>query len=161
MSTSNFLSPIEFRLVINRLPETVFYVQSASIPGLSSQPEDVGTPFKVLPFSGVKLTYEDLTVNVIADENLNGFKEISNWLVALTFPDRYPQYKELESSENGTVSDMSLIVMDSSKNGNINIVFKNVFPISVSSIQLNTKETDVNPPTFDITFKYDSYVIEV
>ena len=36
MSTSNFLSPVEFKLVFARLPNTEFYVQQINLPGIGS-----------------------------------------------------------------------------------------------------------------------------
>ena len=59
------------------------------------------------------------------------------------------------------MSDASLIIMDSNKNANIQVSFKDVFPVSIGPIQLNTSDSDVVPPTFDVTFKYSSYTITV
>jgi hypothetical protein len=159
MSIPNFLSPIEFSLAIERLPETRFYVQSINIPGFNTTPASQATPFKALPFPSVKLEYDDLTVTVLADENLSAFREVSEWLVALTFPEAYSQYSALEQSRQNIISDMSLFIMDSNKNANIEVKFINVFPVSISSIQMNTRETDVVPPTFDVQFRFDSYTI--
>ena len=161
MATSNFLSPIEFRLVIDRLPETRFYVQSVNLPGFNTSPAATGTPFKTLPFPSVKLEYDDLIVSVIADEDLKAFREVSDWLISLTFPKEYKQYDDLEQSPQSTLSDMSLVILDSTKNANISINFVNVFPVSISGIQMDTRNSDVIPPTFDVTFRYDSYNIVV
>jgi hypothetical protein len=136
-----------------------FFVQSVNIPGTSSGVTEFPTPFKNLYEPGDKITYDDLTVTVICDENLASYREILDWLVALTYPESFDQYKALVPRQ--IKSDASLIILDSNKNGNIVIKFKNLFPIAIGSIQLNTAGTDVTPPTFDITFKYGGYKIEV
>ena len=167
----NFLSPIEFKLVLTRLPNVEFFVQAINIPGMSSGFSERATPFKVLFEPGDKLMYDDLLVTVACDEDVESFREIQAWLTALTYPESYDQYKALTSRSPGTNtstevlntirSDGSLIVLDSNKNANITVKFKDLFPTAIGSIQLNTTGTDVTPPTFDITFKYTSYTIEV
>ena len=167
----NFLSPIEFKLVLTRLPNVEFFVQSINIPGMSSGFSERATPFKILYEPGDKLLYDDLVVTVACDEDVESFREIQAWLEALTYPETFDQYKALTSRSPGAKastevlntikSDGSLVVFDSNKNANITVKFKDLFPTSIGGIQLNTTGTDVNPPTFDITFKYTSYTIEV
>jgi hypothetical protein len=159
MATTNFLSPVEFKFVLTRLPNVEFFVQSVNIPGTSSGVTEFPTPFKTLYEPGDKITYDDLTVTVICDENLASYREIHDWLVALTTPDSFDQYKSLTP---GTVkSDATIIVLNSNKNANIMFKFVDMFPTAISGIQLNTSGSDVTPPTFDITFKYGGYKIEL
>ncbi len=168
-SNTNFLSPIEFKFVIDRLPNVEFFVKSANVPGISSGSTVVSSPFKNIDEPGDRLSYDELTVSIICDENMVAFKEISDWLVALTFPKDFTQYSALNPNTVGTLtnttsnvqSDASLIVLNSNKNANVTIKFSDMFPTAVGSIQLDTSGTDLTPPTFDITFKYNSYTIEV
>lgn len=159
MATTNFLSPIEFKFVLTRLPNVEFFVQSVNIPGTSSGVTEYATPFKVLYNPGDKITYDDLNITVICDENLASYREVLDWLVALTYPESFDQYKVLTPST--VKSDASLIVLDSNKNANIMFKFSDVFPTAISAMQLNTAGTDVTPPTFDITFKHGGYKIQM
>jgi len=168
-TNQNFLSPIEFKLVLDKLPNVEFFVKSANVPGISSGSTEVFTPFKNLFRPGDKLTYEEFTVSVICDEDMVAFREVSDWLVALTSPDNFTQYAGLNPETVGASStvqsdvqsDGSLVILNSNKNANITVKFKDLFPTSVGSIQLDTSGTDLTPPTFDITFKYNGYTIEV
>jgi hypothetical protein len=165
----NFLSPIEFKLSLDRLPNVQFFVKSVNIPGISSGHTEVFTPFKNIHKPGDKLTYEEFTVSVICDEDMVAFREVSDWLVALTFPDNFEQYAGLNpktvgksnTEQSEVQSDGSLIILNSNKNANVTIKFKDLFPTSVGSIQLDTSGADLTPPTFDITFKYNGYTIKV
>jgi hypothetical protein len=172
MSTSNFLSPVEFKLVINRLPNTEFYVQQINVPGINSGAAERSTPFKNIYTPGDKLIFDDLNVTLVADENLASFRECWDWLHAVTRAEGFEGYAGLNapvvggvtsvtSDGKGSMSDASLIILDSNKNSNIQISFTDVFPISIGPIQLNTSDTDVTPPTFDVTFKYSGYSITV
>jgi len=91
------------------------------------------------------------------------FKEISDWLIALTYPDTFDQYAGLVPAPDGDgkKSDGSLVVLNSNKNANVTIKFTDLFPVSISGLQLNTAESDLTPPTFEVTFKYSKYTIEV
>ena len=44
---------------------------------------------------------------------------------------------------------------------NDTIKFTDLFPVSISGLQLNTAESDLTPPTFEISFRYHNYTIEV
>ena len=168
-SNVNFLSPIEFKLVLNRLPNVEFFVKSANIPGISSGTVERPTPFKNIYEPGDKLAYEEFTISVICDEDMVAFREISDWLVAVTSPENFAQYAGLNPKTVGSYSenqsqvksDGSLVVLSSKKNANVTIKFSDMFPTSISSIQLDTSGTDLTPPAFDITFKYNKYTIEV
>lgn len=154
----NYLSPVEFRFVINRLPYTEFFTQGANVPGLSLNPAEMSTPFKTLYFSGDKINYNEFNINVRVDENMNNYQEIFNWMIGMTFPESFDQYANLTAGA-GLYSDATLMIMTSGKNPNIQIVFKDIFPISLADIQLNTTTSDIDFATCDITFKIGGYEI--
>jgi len=164
-TNKNFLSPVEFQLVLSRLPNVEFFIQSANVPGYNSSGTELPTPFKIINEPSDRLTYDDFTVTVICDEDMTAFREISEWLVALTYPDTFDQYADLEKEEQGSgrtrKSDATLVILNSNKNPNVKIKFTDMFPTAISGIQLSTSETDLSPPTFEITFRYHNYTIEV
>jgi hypothetical protein len=162
-TNTNFLSPVEFQLVLNRLPNVQFFIQGANVPGISSSGTERPSPFKTINEPSDKITYDDFSVTVLCDEDMVAFREVSDWLVALTYPDNFQQYATLTPAPNGDgkKSDGSLVVLNSNKNANVTIKFTDLFPVSVSGLQLNTAESDLTPPTFEITFKYSNYTIEV
>ena len=162
-TNTNFLSPVEFQLVLNRLPNVEFFIQGANIPGISSSGTERPSPFKTINEPSDKITYDDFTVTVVCDEDMVAFREVSDWLVALTFPDDFTQYDNLKPAPtgDGKKSDGSLVVLNSNKNANVTISFTDMFPVSISGLQLNTAESDLTAPTFEITFKYSNYTIEV
>ena len=154
----NYLSPIEFRFLIQRLPYTEFFTQSVNVPGVSLNATEMATPFKTLYFSGDNITYNEFTVNVRVDENMNNYQEILNWMIGMTFPDNFDQYANLTEGD-GIYSDATLMIMTNGKNSNIQIVMKDIFPTSLGDIQLNTTAGDVDFASCDITFKIGSYEI--
>ena len=153
----NFLSNIEFRFNIKRLPTVEFYIQEVTMPGINSGFAQHATPFKILPRTGDKMEFEDLILRCAVDEKMVSYTEVWNWLVSITNPTSFDQRAALEASDDGIVSDATLMILNSSKNPAIEVDFINLFPISVSSIQFDLKQTEQVPPVVDFTFKYDSY----
>jgi hypothetical protein len=160
MQGQNFLSPVEFNFIIERMPTVQYYVQSVNIPAISSGYTEQVTPFKNTYRHGDKLTYDDLYLTVAVDENMSGYLETWTWLLGLTKPETFDQFKLLQDGD-GLYSDATLHILNSNKNSNIKIKFADLFPISVGAITLNTALSDVPITTVDLTFKYNKYSIEV
>ena len=155
----NYLSVLEFKLLIKRLPNVEFTVQRVNIPGISSQPVAYPTQLNTLYELPDKLTYSDLIVSFIIDENMNNYLEVFSWMHGITFPQSFTQYKNLKSSKEGLRSDISIILYNSSKNAQFRIDYLDCFPTSLSEISLDTTSTDVQYPEATVTFQYNSYSI--
>lgn len=86
--------------------------------------------------------------------------EIYNWLIALGFPDEFPQFDlngdaiSSPSSYSTMKSDMNIMIQTNKTNPNYNITFKDAFPTSLGAIPLDATATDLQPIVVDATFKY-------
>jgi hypothetical protein len=159
----NFLSPLGFKFQVKKLPITNFFIQQVSFPGLSINPVDFPNPFVKIPISGEHIDFDDLQISFKIDEDMRNYIELHNWLRGLGFPDDYSQYEQLENqpkmSGMGLVSDVSLLILSSSKNPTFDIVFRDAFPISLSGFTFDTTLQDVNYIEATATFRYTSYSI--
>lgn len=158
-TNKNFLSPLGFKFILSRASAIEYYVQTVNIPSISTQAVNVPTPFVKLPYAGDHLDFGDLELSFKIDEDMKNYLEIYNWLIGIGFPDKFDQYKSLNSG-SGIYSDAVLIILTSSKNANINVKFKNIFPISLDSVQFDTTQTDVEYVSTSVSFKYQSFEIE-
>lgn len=155
----NFLSPIGFGFAVKRLPNVSFFVQGATIPGLSVTQANVATPFKTIILAGDKLEHEPFSITIRMDENMESYREIFNWMVSITKAHSYEQFKALKESEDGLYSDASLVILNSKGNPSLEVKFKDIFPINIGQINLNTTEQDVNYVTCDITFEHNGHEV--
>jgi hypothetical protein len=155
----NFLSPVGFKFAIKRLPNVSFYVQGASIPGMNATSTTVATPFKSMHFAGDKLEYESFTLTVRVDEYMDSYNEIYDWLVGLTKPETFDQYKDLKKSQYGLYSDASLVILDSRGNPSLEVHFKDIFPSAIGNIVFDTTRSDINYVTCDLTFEHNGFTI--
>lgn len=159
----NFLSPFGFKFQIKKCPNVNFFVQSINIPGISLPELNIGNPFVQVPYGGDHITYTDLNFSFKVDETLTNYMEIFHWIKGIGFPDNFKEFLELSKKPKftgeGLVSDISLLVLSSSRNPTYEIVYKDAFPISLSEIVFNSTSTDVNYLTATSFFKYTTYDI--
>ena len=156
---TNYLSPASFTISIERLPNVEFFTQTLTIPDISTSPVEVANPLKALYATGDRVTYGDLDLSFVVDEDMNNYLEILGWLEGIGFPDDNNQYKALESSKEGLVSDIRVIIQNSHKNPNIEFVFTNAFPTSMSSVELDISQSDITYPKANVSFRYDDFKV--
>jgi len=165
----NFLSPTGFKFTLTRTPKVAFFCNQANIPdltlGVAVQPtylKDIDTP-------GDKISFGDLSLRFLVDENLENYMEIQNWIRGLGYPEKLSEFADLQNS--GTVqgnyakdrqniySDGTLQVLTSSQIPNFQISFKDLFPYSLSTMTFDATDTDIQYFTADVSFKYTIYNI--
>lgn len=154
--STNFFTPIEFQVSIDRLPNVQFFTQQASVPSISSTAVMVPTRFNKTFRAGDEIEFSNLELTFIVDEQMNNYREIFDWMISSSFPESHEQYRRIAGN---LYSDISVIILNSKKNANINITYKNCFPISLGEIQLSTIETDITYPQVTATFQYDTFDI--
>jgi hypothetical protein len=155
-TNQNFLSPLGFKLQVKKTPHVNYFVQSVNIPSVSLGTADADTPFIKIPFPGTKLTYGNLQVTFKVDEDMANYIEIYGWLRAVGFPDNFAQYTNIAgaalASGDGVFSDITLVVLDSAMNPNLEVTFFDCFPVDLSSIELDSTSGDVQYVTATVTF---------
>ena len=85
-NNKNFLSPVGFKFVIGRTPNVDYFCQSASIPPVEIGSKEIQTPVKDYEIPGDKMTFGDLNLSFLVNEDLDNYYEIYKWLKGLTTP---------------------------------------------------------------------------
>ena len=162
-SNKNFLSPLNFRFQIKKAPHINFFVQKANIPEISVTNLDTPNPFVKTPYPGDHMNYGAFNISFKVDEDLQNYLEIHDWLRAFGKPEEYAEYKKLADNQswtgNGIYSDISLIILASTKMPNYEIVFTDAFPVSLTGVTFTTTDNDVNYIEASATFKYTYFTI--
>jgi len=164
----NFLSPTGFQFSLSKEPKVSFFCTSARIPELSLQTSIQPTYLKDLDIPGEKLTYGDLNLRFLVDENLENYMAIHNWMTGLGFPETTQDYVDLLADPDDVTqpgdskrgfSDGSLTILSSNYRANSIVKFKDMFPISLTSLEFDASATDIQYFTAEVTFKYTVYNI--
>lgn len=160
----NFLSPLGFAFEINKTPGVNYFVQSASIPSISTWTEHINTPFQALKYPGERVEYSDLSITFRVDEELRNYMELYTWMRDTTRSGGFEGYQSLVSAAagtgNGVFSDGTLTILSSSKNPIAKVTFLNMYPNTLSELVFSTSMMDVDYMDVVATFTYQSYSIE-
>ena len=176
-------SPAQFKFSIIKLPKVEYFCTSANIPEVSMPSATQSTPFRDIPVPGEKISFGDLNITFLIDENLDNYREMHGWLTGIGFPsdrqqytnmldankDRFPVIgKESKATDPGKVvsgatpigpifSDATLNILSSKNRGNIEVRFSDVFPTALSGLNFDQQADDVNYLSATVTFKYKIY----
>lgn len=153
----NYLYPTNYRFILTRTPAMTYNCTKVSLPSLDLPAVIQGTTLvnegKV---SGGKITYGDLTVSFLVDENLENWQEIYEWMLTLgtSYDPRFP-----EADENKKYSNATLAVMNSAMNPKFEVTFTNIFPVSLGGIDFDSGVSGMDALVVDVSFAYDYYDI--
>jgi len=179
----DYASPTQFKFSIIKLPKVEYFCTTANVPGITLGTSAQATPFKDIPIPGDKLDYDTLNIQFLVDENLENYREIHGWMTGLGFPKDHSQFRSLQaagsdryptktsetynkelgqvvkqtSDDGGLYSDATLFILTSKNNSNIEVRFRDIYPISLSGLDYNQQATDVNYLTASVTFQYKLY----
>jgi hypothetical protein len=181
-TSQDYASPTQFKFSILKLPKVEYFCTAVNIPGISLGSTNQPTPLKVIPQPGDTLTYDNLSMTFMVDENLENYQEIHGWLVGLGFPrdrsefrnlissgsDRFPVANQSVSTEPGKTkygttdqgpvfSDATLSILTSKNNPVTEIRFRDLFPITLSGLQYDQQANDVDYLTATVDFRYLIY----
>tara|TARA_Y100000992_G_C21074141_1_gene400117 strand:+ start:80 stop:628 length:549 start_codon:yes stop_codon:yes gene_type:complete len=160
-SNYSFLSPIGFKFQLNNFPEVNYFCQAATLPGISIGTIPVPTPLKQIELSGDEVTFEELSIRFVIDENMKNWLAIYDWIIGLGFPTEEGQAKYKKLKEDGALTTTAtLTVLTGNMNPQINFNFQEVFPLNLSSISFDSSGTEVEYVTADVSFRYDVYTVE-
>lgn len=164
-SNINPLSPNGFQFSIHKLPQLQYFCQQINLPGITLGEPEFGNPFSTIPLPGEKLTYDQLQVQFLIDENMSNYLAVHNWIVALGFPQSYDQYITfLSEDERGNLneltknfSDGSLTILNNLNNPVKTVNFVDMFPTTLETLIFASTNDDVQYLVGQATFRFSYY----
>ena len=163
IANRNFLAPVGFKFSLSKFPKVSFFSNTARIPDITLGTAIQSTYLKDIDIPGEKLTYGDLNVRFLVDENLENYMKIHNWLTGLGFPETAQQFIDKTTDRDGLrdmkeqFADGTLRILNSNFNEVAKVKFLDMFPVSISSLDFDATSTDVNYFTAQASFKYTVY----
>ena len=166
-SNINPLSSNGFNFSITKLPSVSFFCQEVNLPGMTLPTIDINTPLSLMPYAGDIISYDDLSVQFIVDENMSNYKAIYNWIIGLGFPKDNDEYTNfINGQDTGysrtsrEYSDATLSVLGSNNLPVANIKFIDILPTNLSSMIFQSTSQDVQYIVGTATFKINRYEFE-
>tara|TARA_B100001094_G_C18149079_1_gene782576 strand:+ start:1360 stop:1899 length:540 start_codon:yes stop_codon:yes gene_type:complete len=159
----NFLSGIGFKFNLAKYPKVDFFSNSAKIPEISLELAKQPTYLKDIDVPGEKLTYGDFTLRFLVDENMENYMAVYNWLTGLGFPETTQQFKEITTDDANqrdlteAFCDGTLRILNSNYREIAKVKFQDLFPISLTSLNFDATNADIQYFTAEASFKYTIY----
>tara|TARA_B100000965_G_C19535562_1_gene733196 strand:- start:68 stop:604 length:537 start_codon:yes stop_codon:yes gene_type:complete len=159
----NYLSSVAFKFNLAKYTKVDFFSNSAIIPQLTLATATQPSYLKDIDVPGEKLSYGDFTLKFLVDENMENYMSIYTWLNGLGFPETTQQYKDLttdsadQRDEKEAFCDGTLRILNSNLREIAKVKFKDLFPVSLTSLEFDATTSDVQYFTAQATFKYTIY----
>ena len=113
----------------------------------------------------IDVNFEELSVRFIVDEHLKNWTEIYDRIIALGLAEGGENYRLLKAKSDttqrgGTVSTLVLTVLTSAMNPQMEFHFYEAFPITLSALDFDSANTDLEYFTATAAFRYTNYEIK-
>ena len=164
ISNRNFLSPGGFRFSLGKFPKVSYLAQSANIPEINMGLVQQDTPFRPAYIDGT-LEYGSFNLQFLVDEDLENYLILHNWMRGLGFPESPQQFIDKTTDSDGIrdleeqYCDGGLHILSSNLRDVAIVKFQNLFPVSLTSLNFDATETDINYFTASASFRYTVYNI--
>mgnify|MGYP003135717154 CR=1 FL=1 len=182
-SKLDYAAATQFKFNIIKLPKVEFFCTSVNIPGIQLGENTQSTPLTDIPHPGDKLTYSNLEMSFMVDENLENYREIHGWLTGLGFPRDHTQFETLVNAgsdrfptSNATAknrdagrvqdqgydigayySDATLSILSSKNNPVLEVRFRDLYPTSLTGLSYDQQAGDTSYLTGGVSFNYLIY----
>ena len=159
----NFLSGVAFKFNLTKFPKVDFFSNSARIPELNLELTTQASYLKNIDVTGERLTFGDFTLRFLVDENMENYISVYNWLTGLGFPETTKEFAEIIKDKDGqrdpkeAFCDGTLRILNSNYREVGKVKFNDLFPVSLTSLEFDATNTDVQFFTAEATFKYTLY----
>lgn len=178
----DYVSPTQFKFNIHQLPKVEFFTTAANVPAINLGEAIFPTPYKEIPVMGDTLTYDNLSITFIVDENLENYIELHNWMVAIGFPKSRTQFSNFRSvtastpiatqgtsddigdvqpatSSRGMFGDAILTILTNKNNPVVEVRFQDLYPVALGALDFTQTSTDVEYISVTADFSYKIYDI--
>ena len=155
-SNRNFLNPIGYLLKLEKFEGVDFFCQGANVPDINMPNIDVASPFRNLPIiPGGGVTFGDFSVRFIVDDDLVNYNSLHKWMRDNGNADQMAR----QTPEKDIYTDGQLHIVTSAYNPAFVVEFRDLFPVSLSSLQFDATISDVEYITAEVVFKHQQFFI--
>lgn len=158
-SNIDYAAPSQFRFQISRIPEVEYFIVGVNLPQISlSGDAGVNTPYKEFFNGGDTVEYDDLSVRFMVNENLENWLEVYEWIEGIGFPKQRGQFEAMvqksEKYPQDMFSDATLTILTNKNNPILQFKFSNVYPTSLTGLEYDTQQADVQLLSATAVFKF-------
>ena len=174
----DYADPTKFKFQTTKLPRVEFNCIQANIPGITLTEITQNTRLIPITIPGNDLTFENLNVTFIVDEDLTNYRSVHDWMAGLAQMDSDDKYRALitdggdrmplsqqnNSTDAGRVtsatndgaifSDAKMIILSARNIPIVELSFEDTYPKGLSALEYNQNATDIEYLQATVTLGY-------
>ncbi len=152
---NNPLQATGFRLILDRTnyPNVAFFANTVNHPNMELDAATQHSRRVAIPQSGDTLTFGELNVTMLIDEDMRAYTEIYNWMIRLVNENREGKTGDGIPTE----SDIILQILTSHNNLGKEIRYHDCVPTSLGQIPFAASTAEVEPIFVDVTFRFSYF----
>ena len=152
----NLAKSTNYRLNLQVLPNTLFWLTTCNLPTLSSNEVPIPDPVKGFRYRPSNtMIPAPMNVTFLVDEDYANYMEIVKLMWSASGPDASKRY----GARQPTGTDGSLHILSNNKNvSDIVFTFHNLFPTILGELQMTNESAE--PLLTDLTLQYDYMSME-
>lgn len=162
---TNLFQPTGFRVIIDRRHYGTFqfFVARVNHPGAQNPANEA--PFRGktngVPFPGNTISYGELNMDVLLDEDFAGYKEIYDWMLRHVNEEQIAERNSFTSSQSPVPSyaDIHITALNSNNGKNVEFRYKDCIPVSLGDVAFDAQNSSVEYITFPVSFRFSYFTI--
>lgn len=152
----NYLQPTSFKIVIDRknYPNLEYFCQNVTHPSMIMSATEL--PYKKItgiPFPGDKLTFGELSTNIILDEDMKAYQEMYDWQMRLLDTDNRTALSR-NQGDIPSYSDITLHILTSANNTSKKIKYIDCIPTALGDVQFESTASGMEYIVFNASFRF-------
>jgi hypothetical protein len=150
-----------FRLMIPKVRNAIYFCTEVSFPSLSMEPIRVSVPMaSPIKFFGNKIDHGELVVKFIINEDFSNYFEMSDW-----FKKSLNYYGFFNDNSQARMMNLisdsgQLLILNNKKTPVARIIFDGLMITGLGNIPMNSSVADAPIIICDATFQFTSYDIK-
>jgi hypothetical protein len=156
-ANTNLTAPTNFKLILPKIPNTVYFCTSVSLPGQTCEPIIYKTFGANVKIPGNIVRHGDLSFTFLIDEKFDNVTELQNWFSSML---AFKDFDNLDKTKDWLSNEGQLIFLSNKKVPVLRMTFRGLFPGSISPITLKTTDTESANLTAVCTLPFSYYELE-
>lgn len=145
----NIASNTNYKIEISDAPEFNYFIQSVSVPSIRVNEIEMSYRNEQVFFPSNKIQYDPLNITFIVSEDLKNYIFLQKWMI-----------KAAKAAEKNEIfKDVTLHILNNNKLANIEFVFYDCFPTSITEINLESGVVDTSPLVCTVIFRYQYFEV--
>ena len=162
----NYFQATSFRVIIDRRDYGTFqfFVSRVSHPGVQNAAAETAYPrIGSFPLPGNTMSYGELSMEVLLDEDFRTYTELYDWMLRLVNEEQIAQRNDFVSSNSPTptYADIHVVALSNHNNKNVEIRYKDCVITGLGDINFNAQDEAVSIVTFPANFRFSHFEVKV